>query len=745
MKRRILAGLLAVLMIFSLFGCMGLSEDAKAYNAAVEQLEAKGAVTLDIVQKTTTEIDGSTMTLNVTQVLTYDSTNYARTAVYLTETFPDSTSQTPYAEYSLNGNLYVEYAEGRFHAVAGDDALADRYVPVGMFNAKRYRKVVSFPDGEGTCIRFENPKSAESWAIPAGAKLVEAVGLAKLDKNGVLGEMTYRVVYKQGRAQTTLEVISTPRQTAETFTVPTDASKYTSIEYWDGPRDVAYTIARAARLSDVSVNDSQISTGARSAVYSYAQHLAKKDGRPIYLIDKNTQDANGTKQEHSVYLDGVLTQNPSYTTAMTDEKALEKFAGIAAPVTIPSKYWTDVIATDLGDVVLLEFTLHEDWGKSYEKRFSVGLLEYQVQEMVAYMSIDKTTGVSLGSGFKLVSTAKAVGMYGVDQKPRELCMQATKSVEFPAPGAYKTITGEDLPEKEPEKKPTPLFYKVTGKNGQEMWLFGTIHIGDERTAYLPKEIKDALAASDALALEMDVEKFQQDMENSASLQQTIREAYNYTDGSKTADHLSETFYKHALMYMKASGNYTYGVDTLKVAIWENTISNFNLQLGSGLTSDKGVETRLTKWAHELNKPIREVESGPFQIKMLTGWSDELQEFLMMNTLSTTAQAVGQSTEQLYEQWCAGNEKALRKSVGQSGKPNFLQKLFLKDYIPLLEEYNKGMNYDRNAGMLEVAKGYLESGDTVFFAVGLAHLLDSENGLVDALKDAGYTVEQVKYS
>ena len=47
-------------------------------------------------------------------------------------------------------------------------------------------------------------------------------------------------------------------------------------------------------------------------------------------------------------------------------------------------------------------------------------------------------------------------------------------------------------------------------------------------------------------------------------------------------------------------------------------------------------------------------------------------------------------------------------------------------------------------MIEVAKGYLESGKTVFYAVGLAHLLKND-GLVDGLRAAGYTVELVEYA
>jgi len=69
----------------------------------------------------------------------------------------------------------------------------------------------------------------------------------------------------------------------------------------------------------------------------------------------------------------------------------------------------------------------------------------------------------------------------------------------------------------------------------------------------------------------------------------------------------------------------------------------------------------------------------------------------------------------------------------------------EDQKALIDEYNKAMSFDRNKGMLKVAIDYLESGETIFYAVGLAHLLDDVNGLVDALRDAGYTVELVQYA
>ena len=97
--------------------------------------------------------------------------------------------------------------------------------------------------------------------------------------------------------------------------------------------------------------------------------------------------------------------------------------------------------------------------------------------------------------------------YTIDGTEYPLTLQFDQSFEAPAKGAYQEITEEMPEEAEPENKATPLFYHVTGEDGQEMWLLGTIHVGDERTAYLPEEIYNAFAASDALAVECDSEAF----------------------------------------------------------------------------------------------------------------------------------------------------------------------------------------------------------------------------------------------
>ena len=169
------------------------------------------------------------------------------------------------------------------------------------------------------------------------------------------------------------------------------------------------------------------------------------------------------------------------------------------------------------------------------------------------------------------------------------------------------------------------------------------------------------------------------------------------------------------------------------------IDSFFMQQGYALTSNFGVDMQLLKMAKEAEKEILDVESGIEQIQMLTGYSDELQELLLKMSLEYDPQSYNAELQDLYELWCAGDEAALIQAIAEDESQQLTD-----EELALYEEYNKAMIIDRNDAMLAVAQEYLESGDVVFYAVGLAHLL-TDNGLVNTLRDAGYTVELVIYN
>ena len=201
--------------------------------------------------------------------------------------------------------------------------------------------------------------------------------------------------------------------------------------------------------------------------------------------------------------------------------------------------------------------------------------------------------------------------------------------------------------------------------------------------------------------------------------------------------LDAEVYADAIKLLKASGNYNSGMELIMPCLWSSSIESFYLTLG-GLQAEKGVDMRLLENAKAQGKEIREVESALFQAEMFADFSPELQALLLEQTLEYTAAEYCGEVQMLYDLWCAGDEAALRQNL-EEDIPDLTA-----EEAALYEEYLDAMIIQRNKDMLDVATSYLESGDTVFFAVGLAHLLQ-ENGLVDTLQDAGYTVERVIYS
>ena len=190
--------------------------------------------------------------------------------------------------------------------------------------------------------------------------------------------------------------------------------------------------------------------------------------------------------------------------------------------------------------------------------------------------------------------------------------------------------------------------------------------------------------------------------------------------------------------MKMTGQLQNTILYTKPVIWSQLLEEFYLRQGYILSPDDGVDLQLLALAEEQAKPILNVESGMDQLEMLTGFSDEIQEILLASTLSVDPAMYNAQQMELYELWCRGDAEAV-KEVLKEDTSNMSQ-----EELALYEEYTKAMDTDRNEQMLQVATGYLESGDTVFFAVGLAHLME-EDGLVNTLQSAGYTVELVSYS
>jgi len=273
-----------------------------------------------------------------------------------------------------------------------------------------------------------------------------------------------------------------------------------------------------------------------------------------------------------------------------------------------------------------------------------------------------------------------------------------------------------------------LLWKVTGAAGGELYLLGSIHVGDKSLYPLPEIVTDAYEAADLLAVEADIVALERDMEALTELSMI----FTYTDGTTIRDHLPAELYEKARAYLEEIGSYGAAFDYMHPAMWTSLL-DLEISDACGLKDRYGVDRHFLERAHDDGKEIYELESAKMQYEMMAGFSDELSALLLRSSL-TDREAQKEEMRRLYELYKSGDFAAFSAYITE--EPEGLT----EEELALYAEYTYEMMDARNAGMAEQALELLASGEVCFYIVGAAHMV-GETGLVNALTEAGCTVEQ----
>ena len=281
----------------------------------------------------------------------------------------------------------------------------------------------------------------------------------------------------------------------------------------------------------------------------------------------------------------------------------------------------------------------------------------------------------------------------------------------------------------------PMLFRVSGENGREAYLFGTIHVGDARVDTALQKLTPYLDACDALAVEFDILAFEQDRQ--AQMDSMTR--FLLTDGSRITDHMPQELYERAFALLGEAGLYPKLMEMYNLSMWSQLVEQAALITRTDYDLEIGMDRSLIRYCYDKHIEVRDVESAELQYALLAGLSDELNLLLIESTLDSL-DSYGESIDQLYSAWLEGDPEAIEEllSSEESGSEELTE-----DQRKLLEDYYDQLLTQRNLGMRDKALQWLEAGDKLFFAVGAAHLL-GEGGLIALLRDAGYTVEQVSY-
>lgn len=294
-------------------------------------------------------------------------------------------------------------------------------------------------------------------------------------------------------------------------------------------------------------------------------------------------------------------------------------------------------------------------------------------------------------------------------------------------------TGETgKPDTPPAGSVHPMLYHVTGDDGQEMYLFGTIHIGDSRTEQALELLQPTLDGCDALAVEFDLVAYEQDYEAQLSAMYT----FLLTDGTTVEDHMPADLYAQASALLEEAGLMPDLMKQYNLAMWSQLVQQAAMLTRSSLDLQMGMDRLLINYCHRAGIEVRDVESAEFQYELLASFSDELN-LLEIRGILNHLDEYGEQTDELFAAWCRGDSDEIQAMTEDESAADE----YTAAELLLLADYSRKMITERNTGMCDKAKQWLEAGDKVFFAVGAGHLV-GPFGIVNLLKRAGYSVEQI---
>lgn len=772
--RRILALLLCAVMLFGMFGCSKEPAATEAptavptapppteppaealYVQAADLLEAASGMELNLTTTKTITIGTETFKEVSTQVVTLAGIGTDALKATLSDTFVIDDYYEEYDEYFEGGILYTAVDASRFQGSMTQEEFLSRFAPAILLDETLYGEITSEEVVRGTLITFSAPTAAETWALPEGAEFISAEGSALIGEDGTLSRSIYAIEYVENTFPVKLEVkAEAVANNAIEVKAPADLTAYQEVTSIDAIRVAENALLRLYASTTVSttINETIVSQAAaytqtEQTVLHYSglgnTHAADMD----YTITIFQNGASDTYTQNEHFEDGQYSTSSSDAPSEIDDSinaaSMQNYErNIASENLLAEDRFQNMTIEEIGGLLYLELDPTDEFGEDMNHYICsriFGNEELLNREASAYRTDTTTYNLTVdpATGFPLSVGIVYSGTHTIDGKDYTLALETAQTFQLANEATLEAITGEASAAAEPEEAATPLLYHVTGAEGQEMWLMGTIHVGDARTAYLPDAVYAALDSSDALAVECDTVAFEEKAATDADLAAQMAALYINADNTPTKDLLDEEVYNKAIKLLKASGSYAITTELMKPFFWSQAIDNFYIGLPYGLSSDRGVDVQLMERAKEKGIELREIESVMFQLEMLSNYSTELQILLLEMSLEPTAAEVCAETRNMYELWCRGDEAALRELLNEEASD------LTEEEMKLYEEYTKAMLTDRNDGMLKVAIEYLESGDTVFYAVGLAHLLQG-NGLVDALRAAGYTVEAITYA
>jgi uncharacterized protein len=262
----------------------------------------------------------------------------------------------------------------------------------------------------------------------------------------------------------------------------------------------------------------------------------------------------------------------------------------------------------------------------------------------------------------------------------------------------------------------PALWQVEGPDGQQAWLFGTIHALPEPVEWRSAKIAAALAASDRLVLEIAA------VGDGAAIGAIFARLGQSPGLAPLAMRLVPEDRAELQSDMAAAGLAPGALDGLET--WAAALAlQQAVAAREGIDASNGIDRALVRgWT----KPVEELEGVAAQLAIFDRLAEDDQRALLLAMLHGGDS--GEEAERLARAWAQGDMALIGKEIEGD---------FLAD-----PELREALLVGRNRAWAARLEASLKQGSRPFVAVGAGHMAGPE-GLPAMLAARGYTITRVQ--
>lgn len=257
-------------------------------------------------------------------------------------------------------------------------------------------------------------------------------------------------------------------------------------------------------------------------------------------------------------------------------------------------------------------------------------------------------------------------------------------------------------------------FDSTGKPSQ-VYIQGTIHIGDDRLYPVADSVLAAWKSADRLAGEISTEgwaSFQQE------LQKHMIQSYTDAAGRSVYDGLSDS--RKKTLYSVIDKKTADSLALFEPWVLNTSVSTY-IYIKAGLSPLKAMDLWFITQANKEGRHMEGLDELETQFSVIQYGTYDEQLVLLQDSLDTIADSaeMDKITGRLYDAYIAGDVKNVAAILDSENKKS-------AGRVPFYKRYNTALFSDRNQAWSEKIESWLSEGGTTFIFAGCGHFVGKDS-------------------